>query len=60
MTNNDIVPKLWNLCDVLRDDDTMKDHFGCVGIIVDAKVDAITFYVKYGFIECEASGEIFA
>lgn len=34
----------------------MKDHFGCVGIIVDAKVDAIAFYVKYGFIECEASG----
>ena len=28
----------------------MADDFGCVGVIVDAKPDAVGFYTKYGFI----------
>ncbi len=30
-----------------------KEKFGCVGIVVDAKSDAISFYKKLGFIELE-------
>jgi len=33
-----------------------KEKFGCVGIVVDAKSDAILFYKKLGFIELEAEG----
>ena len=29
----------------------LKDSFGCIGIVVDAKEEAIDFYKKYGFIE---------
>jgi len=28
----------------------LKEHFGCVGIVVDAKEDAIDFYKNYGFV----------
>lgn len=27
----------------------MRDDYGCVGLIVDAKPDSVSFYVKYGF-----------
>ena len=30
-----------------------KDRFGCVGVVVDAKIDAIDFYKKLGFVEIE-------
>ncbi|CAA6809743.1 MAG: Unknown protein [uncultured Sulfurovum sp.] len=30
-----------------------KEKFGCVGIVVDAKTDAVAFYKKLGFIELE-------
>jgi len=30
-----------------------KNRFGCIGIVVDAKVDAVDFYKKLGFIEIE-------
>ncbi len=29
----------------------LKDSSGCIGIIVDAKLEAINFYKKFGFIE---------
>lgn len=32
----------------------MADDYGCVGIVVDAKADAVEFYAKYGFIPVEA------
>lgn len=32
----------------------MADDYGCVGVVVDAKPDAIAFYAKYGFIQVEA------
>ena len=32
----------------------MADDFGCVGLVVDAKPDAITFYEKLGFVRLEA------
>jgi GNAT superfamily N-acetyltransferase len=32
----------------------MADNYGCVGVIVDAKSDAVGFYGKYGFIPVEA------
>ena len=32
----------------------MANDYGCVGVIVDAKPDAVDFYVKYGFIPVEA------
>ena len=32
----------------------MADSYGCVGVIVDAKPDAIAFYAKYGFVALEA------
>ena len=28
----------------------MSTDYGCIGVIVDAKPDAIAFYSKYGFI----------
>jgi GNAT superfamily N-acetyltransferase len=31
----------------------MADDYGCVGVIVDAKPDAIAFYTKYGFLAVE-------
>lgn len=33
----------------------MSEDFGCVGIVVDAKPEAIGFYKKYGFFELEAT-----
>jgi GNAT superfamily N-acetyltransferase len=32
----------------------MAGDFGCIGVIVDAKRDAIAFYEKYGFITADA------
>lgn len=32
----------------------MRDEFGCVGIVVDSKLDAVAFYRRYGFEEIEA------
>ncbi len=32
----------------------MADDYGCAGVVVDAKPDAINFYAKYGFVACEA------
>jgi len=32
----------------------MASEFGCVGVVVDAKPDAIDFYSKYGFIAFQA------
>ena len=32
----------------------MAREFGCVGVIVDAKPQAVDFYEKYGFIRVEA------
>jgi len=32
----------------------MANEYGCVGVIVDAKPDAVDFYAKYGFIPVEA------
>jgi GNAT superfamily N-acetyltransferase len=32
----------------------MADAYGCVGVIVDAKSDAIDFYTRYGFITADA------
>jgi GNAT superfamily N-acetyltransferase len=32
----------------------MADDFGCIGVIVDAKRDAIDFYAKYGFVAADA------
>jgi len=29
----------------------LKENFGCVGIVVDAKPEAISFYEKYGFVK---------
>ena len=31
----------------------MADDYGCVGIVVDAKTDALDFYAKYGFVAVE-------
>ena len=28
---------------------TMAEDYGCVGVVVDAKPDAVAFYAKYGF-----------
>ena len=32
----------------------MADDFGCVGVVVDAKPEAVPFYTKYGFMAVEA------
>jgi GNAT superfamily N-acetyltransferase len=32
----------------------MADDYGCVGVVVDAKPDAVAFYAKYGFIKVDA------
>ena len=39
---------------VLRLALAMADYYGCVGVIVDAKPDAVAFYSKYGFIAVDA------
>jgi hypothetical protein len=37
----------------------MSDEYGCVGIMVDAKNDAVDFYARIGFSALEASeGEL--
>ncbi|CAA6819459.1 MAG: Acetyltransferase (GNAT) domain-containing protein [uncultured Thiotrichaceae bacterium] len=37
----------------------MRDQSGCVGVVVDAKVEAVEFYKRYGFVELELiSGEL--
>ena len=32
----------------------MADDYGCVGVVVDAKSDAVSFYTKYGFAPVDA------
>ncbi|MBI3045463.1 MAG: GNAT family N-acetyltransferase [Betaproteobacteria bacterium] len=32
----------------------MANDYGCIGVVVDAKADAVDFYAKYGFIPVEA------
>jgi GNAT superfamily N-acetyltransferase len=32
----------------------MADDYGCIGVIVDAKPDAVSFYARYGFIAVDA------
>ena len=32
----------------------MADAYGCTGVVVDAKPDAVSFYANYGFIAVEA------
>jgi GNAT superfamily N-acetyltransferase len=32
----------------------MADAYGCVGVVVDAKPDALDFYARYGFMPVEA------
>lgn len=32
----------------------LADDYGCIGVVVDAKPDAIDFYSKYGFITADA------
>lgn len=32
----------------------MANDYGCVGVVVDAKPDAVDFYAKYGFIPLDA------
>lgn len=37
----------------------MAHDFGCVGIVVDAKPDAVAFYEKLGFVQLEvAAGQL--
>ena len=31
----------------------MADDLGCVGVVVDAKPDAVAFYEKLGFVQLE-------
>ena len=31
----------------------LKENFGCIGIVIDAKKKAVEFYKKFGFIEIE-------
>ena len=38
---------------VLRLAVQMADDYGCVGVIVDAKPDAVAFYTRYGFLAVE-------
>lgn len=38
---------------------TMKADYGCIGIVVDAKVESVEFYQKLGFISLQTlSGEL--
>ena len=39
---------------VLRLAVQMANDFGCVGVVVDAKPDAVPFYAKYGFVALDA------
>ena len=39
---------------VLRLATRMADDYGCVGVVVDGKPDAVAFYAKYGFLAVEA------
>jgi len=32
----------------------MADDYGCVGVVVDSKPDAVAFYTRYGFISADA------
>lgn len=32
----------------------MADDYGCVGVVVDAKPDAVDFYTRYGFVSIDA------
>jgi GNAT superfamily N-acetyltransferase len=32
---------------------TMADDYGCAGVVVDAKPEAVAFYAKYGFVPYE-------
>lgn len=32
----------------------MRDNVGCVGVLVDAKPEAVAFYAKYGFVQTQA------
>jgi len=32
----------------------MADEYGCLGVLVDAKPEALAFYQRYGFVACEA------
>jgi predicted N-acetyltransferase YhbS len=34
--------------------ETMRDQVGCVGLLVDAKPDAVEFYQRYGFVPVTA------
>lgn len=37
----------------------MKSHYGCVGVVVDAKQESISFYLKLGFLPLEIlAGEL--
>jgi hypothetical protein len=37
----------------------MAHDFGCVGVVVDAKPDAVAFYEKLGFVQLEvAAGQL--
>ena len=38
---------------VVRLATTMADELGCVGLVVDAKPDAVSFYAKHGFVAIE-------
>jgi GNAT superfamily N-acetyltransferase len=38
---------------VLRLSVRMAEDYGCVGVLVDAKPDAVDFYAKYGFVPVE-------
>jgi len=32
-----------------------KEKFGCIGVVVDAKIEAVEFYTKLGFVELEVN-----
>ena len=32
----------------------MADDYGCAGVVVDAKPEAVSFYAKYGFVAYDA------
>jgi hypothetical protein len=37
----------------------MRERYGCVGVVVDAKPEAVGYYSSFGFIELELiSGEL--